>query len=72
MAGLMRALRGVATGYMGARVDMMAEKSKREREDEIRKAEEAFELNKLDDKYRLEKAMRLELLETEQGYKTKK
>ena len=72
MAGLMRALRGVATGYMGARVDMMAEKSKREREDEIRAAEEAFELNKLDDKYRLETAMRLKLLEEEQGYKTKK
>ena len=31
----MRALRGVATGYMGARVDMMAEKAKQEREDEI-------------------------------------
>ena len=72
MAGLMRALRGVATGYMGARVDMMTEKAKQEREDEIRAAEEAFELNKLDDKYRLETAMRLKVLEEEQGYKTKK
>ena len=68
----MRALRGVATGYMGARVDMMTEKAKQEREDEIRAAEEAFELNKLDDKYRLETAMRLKVLEEEQGYKTKK
>ena len=72
MAGLMRALRGVATGYMGARVDMMAEKSKREREDEIRKAEEAFELNKLNDKYRLERALQIDLLEKKQGFLTEK
>ena len=45
----MRALRGVATGYMGARVDMMTEKAKQEREDEIRTAEESFQLRKQDD-----------------------
>ena len=45
----MRALRGVATGYMGARVDMMAEKAKQEREDEIRLAEETHELRKQGD-----------------------
>ena len=45
----MRALRGVATGYMGARVDMMAEQAKQEREDEIRLAEETHELRKQGD-----------------------
>ena len=45
----MRALRGVATGYMGARVDMMTEKAKQDREDEIRTAEESFQLRKQDD-----------------------
>ena len=70
--GLMKAMRGVATGYLGARVDMMAAEAKKKREDEIRAAEEAHDLNKLNDKYKLEKAMRTELLEIELGHKTKK
>ena len=49
MVGLMRAVRGIATGYMGARVDMMTEKAKREREDEVRKAENEFDLHKQGD-----------------------
>ena len=49
--GLMKAMRGVATGYLGARVDMMAADAKKKREDEIRAAEEAHDLNKLNDKY---------------------
>ena len=38
MAGLMRALRGVATGYMTGTLDIAAEKAKKDREDEVRKA----------------------------------
>ena len=70
--GLMKAMRGVATGYLGARVDMMAADAKKKREDEIRAAEEAHDLNKLNDKYKLERALQMDLLETKLGHQTKK
>ena len=49
MAGLMRALRGVATGYMTGTLDIAAEKAKQDREDEIRLAENEFDLHKQGD-----------------------
>ena len=42
---LMRALKGVATGYLGARVDMMAQEAAKKREDELLQAEREFKKN---------------------------
>jgi hypothetical protein len=49
MVGLMRALRGVATGYMTGKLNIAAEKAKQDREDEVRKAENEFDLHKQGD-----------------------
>ena len=46
---LMRALKGVATGYLGARVDMMAQEAAKKREDELLQAEREFKDKQQDD-----------------------
>jgi hypothetical protein len=43
---LMRALKGVATGYLGARVDMMAQEAAKKREKDAREQREAEERKK--------------------------
>ena len=53
-------------------VDARARAIAEQAREEIRAAEEAHDLNKLNDKYKLERALQMDLLETKLGHQTKK